>query len=136
MSSVDDDLFAPIDAIIGANEPWRREVHEINAYIREQRKDMTVRPTGALLLEELMEYYHLHQQHSFWLVDPVDGKWEFDFNGTVYKTSYGNVYINDPDDGWNVVEWNLYPNEACSDAYIFARESDAYDYEKKLQDRP
>lgn len=134
MSSIDDDLFAPIDAILGANEPWRLETRQMVKFLDAQNR-INPRPVGALLLEELMERFHIHQQENFWLVDPMDGKWDFNFNGQIFKTDYGNVYINDPDDGWNVLEWNLYPNELHSDGYIFAREEDATKYAEKLLSR-
>jgi hypothetical protein len=128
MSSADDLLFAPID---GSDEPWRAETRKLVQFLKEMKeRTRPKRPEGALTLEELMECYYERDQHTFWVVDGADGKWDFEFNGEVYVDDAGYAGLSAPD-GDPVIEWNLFPSDN-SDAFVFASEDYATKYEDEL----
>jgi hypothetical protein len=142
MSSVDDILYAPI----AAAEPWRLLCHEIVEYITVQGpvlKPMKllypidrIRPKGSLLLERLMELYHLFGQRQFFFV--VGGK-----HTRLMETFYidGSLIFNRYEDGGapmlgsrnsrSIRDMNLVPN-TYNRNYVFGDEHTARAYFKSL----
>lgn len=128
MTAADDVLFAPID---GSDEPWRQQCRHFISQLEEIRRERKKRPAGAMLLEKLLERFYVHGQVTFWIVDPVEGKFEFDFNGKVFLMENGFAALSEPD-GEPVIEWNLFPNEENSMCFTFWEERDADIYESQI----
>lgn len=136
MSAIDEILFAPI-------QEWRIKVREIVQYITivgNSFKPMTqlfdlnrTRPEGSLLLERLMELYHLGGQHKFYYVRgytrmaklytlEIDGRIDFG------KYEEGKCPLLGGNHGIpSIRDLNLVPN-TYTRHYVFASEKEATTY--------
>lgn len=140
MTKIDDILFAPI-------QPWREHCREVAAYIAingEQLKPMRQiypldrpRPAGALLLEQLMELYHVNGRRDFCFVlgfreGPQQHYMTFD--GTILFGKYENgkfPLLGGFQGRRSIRDLNLVPN-TYTRHYVFVTAHEANTYMMSL----
>lgn len=142
MSSIDDILYGPV----AQAEPWRQLCRQIVEYITTQGQILKpmkllypidrIRPSGSLLLERLMELYHLGGQKRFFFV--VGGKHTrlmetFDIDGVLIFNRYeqGGAPMLGGRNGRSIRDMNLVPN-TYNRNYVFGDEHTARTYFKSL----